>query len=221
MNTTTKLQDKVQNLLPEIQQGQVPEAQIQELMNEIRQEIKQEPTKGKELGRLIPMINKALKDRVNVPHINWQPVGKGHLAIGHKPGGKISFEGMKLAGVTTVLTLLQEKEGAGFIGNALNKVEIDWIWFPFSASSPHQGEQLPQVEQMFRKVEEALEAGHKIYIHCSAGIHRTGMVTYGLLRYLGQDAEAALKSLEQLREITAEGATDERLKWGDQFAEGK
>ena len=62
-----------------------------------------------------------------------------------------------------------------------------------------------------------LQQGHKIYIHCSAGIHRTGMITYGLLRYLGKDTNEAKQLLHQLREVTAAQVGDERLNWGDQF----
>lgn len=214
------MQNKVSDLLPAIRQGKLSEAEIQELMSELRQAIQQNPAKGKELGRLIPLINQARKSQLRLPEISWLSAGNGSLAIGHKPGGKISFEGMKQAGVTAVLTLLQEKEGAPAIGKALERVSIEWLWFPFSASKPYEGKQAREVLELFRRMEELLQSGNKIYIHCSAGIHRTGMVTYGFLRYLGQERPTALGSLQKLRKVTAEQAGEERLQWGEQFKKG-
>lgn len=144
-------------------------------------------------------------------------IEKGEVTESTEPGGKISFEGMKLAGVSIVLTLLHENEGAGPIGDALQKQKIEWIWFPFSASRPPEGTKVREVTNLFKSIKDVLQAGMKIYIHCSAGIHRTGMVTYAFLRYLGQDKKTALENLEKLRNITAEGATEERLLWADQF----
>jgi protein tyrosine/serine phosphatase len=60
---------------------------------------------------------------------------------------------------------------------------------------------------------------HYTYIHCSAGIHRTGMITYGLLRYLGKDKNDAKQTLLNLREVTANQVGEERLTWADQFAD--
>ena len=113
-------------------------------------------------------------------------VHNGFLSIGHKPGGKLYFEAMKQAGVTIVLTLLQEHEGAEYIGKKAAAIRIEWLWFPFSASKPLDGEEKVKVYSLFSNLKELLKAGERIYIHCSAGIHRTGMITYGLLRYLGK-----------------------------------
>ena len=55
-------------------------------------------------------------------------------------------------------------------------------------------------------------------VHCSAGIHRTGMFGYALLRAVGLDREASNAKLRELRAVTAEGVGDERLAWGDRIA---
>jgi protein-tyrosine phosphatase len=56
-----------------------------------------------------------------------------------------------------------------------------------------------------------------VYVHCSAGIHRTGMLTYGLLRSMGMSGAAALATLHALRPETGEGVGEVRLAWGEQF----
>lgn len=149
--------------------------------------------------------------------INWIPIGSGYIAIGHKPGGRISFEGLKNAGTSLVLTLLLKHEGAQYIGDQLKQLNIDWIWFPFSAANPHTWKKLVEVQVLFEHLNKCLQDGGKIYIHCSGGIHRTGMVTYGLLRYLGKGKEDAVKILKDLRVVTALNIKDKLLLWGDQF----
>jgi len=114
----------------------------------------------------------------------WVKIGHGYIAIGHIPGGRISFSSLKKAGTTTVITLLLEHEGAIQIGEKFNKLGIKWIGFPFSASNPHSGKKkIGEVLELFGKIHHLLENGNRIFMHCSAGIHRTGMITFGLLGY--------------------------------------
>jgi protein-tyrosine phosphatase len=55
-------------------------------------------------------------------------------------------------------------------------------------------------------------------IHCSAGIHRTGMFGYALLRTCGLDVDAATEALARLRAVTAEGVGQQRLAWAEELA---
>ena len=151
-------------------------------------------------------------------NINWIPIEAGYVAIGHKPGGRISFEGLKYAGTSVVLTLLLKHEGAQYIGDQLKQLNIDWIWFPFSASNPHAGKKLVEVKKLFEHLKLCLQDGGKIYIHCSGGIHRTGMITFGFLRYLGKEKEEANNILNDLRSVTALTIKEKLLHWGDQFS---
>jgi protein-tyrosine phosphatase len=117
--------------------------------------------------------------------------------------------------------LLHENEGARQIGTQTQQAGMDWVWFPFSASKPHGQYDTIKVLQLYNQLQVILNAGGKIYIHCSAGIHRTGMVTYGLLRYLGYKKIDALQMLRALREITVAQVGADRLQWGDSYATKK
>ncbi len=214
----TQLKSKAQELLDKIKAGTIPATEAETMIAEMRNAIKADPAAGKELGQLMASLNQALKSQPQLPDINWVAVANGLLAIGHKPGGKVSFEGLKQSGVTAVVTLLQENEGAEDIGRQANKVEINWVWFPFSASNPLDGEDAWKVSELYKNLEAQLNAGGKIYLHCSAGIHRTGMITYGLLRYIGNEKKLAMQVLHSLREVTFQQAGEERLAWGDQFS---
>jgi protein tyrosine/serine phosphatase len=58
----------------------------------------------------------------------------------------------------------------------------------------------------------------RLLIHCSAGIHRTGMVAYALLRFAGHDAATAREKLRLLRTVTCEGVGEYRLAWAEELA---
>jgi hypothetical protein len=211
------LTEEVENLLPLIQSGQASEEDIRKIMERIRIAIQDDPAKGKELSALFSQIKQATKTKLVPTEIKWIRVNNASLGIGHKPGGKVSFAALKKEGTSVVLTLLQENEGAAQIGQQVTLAGMEWIWFPFSASSPHVGDTIHQVHDLFQKISERLNAGKQIYIHCSAGIHRTGMITYGLLRSMGHKKSNALQLLQQLRDVTATQVGEERLVWGDQF----
>ena len=72
---------------------------------------------------------------------------------------------------------------------------------------------------MFSEIAKTLETGAGVYIHCSAGIHRTGMVAFALLRFLGLSADEAASGLAHLRKVTAEGVGEDRLAWGARLVE--
>ena len=211
------MKDEIEQLIPLIKAGKIAESEIQQITNRIRESIKEDSSKGKELGELLSRIKQAAKAKDLHAAINWVKIGNGFLAIGHKPGGKISFVGLKNEGASAVLTLLNENEGASAIGRQLHIVNIEWIWFPFSASKPHEGEAIDQVYSLYTKLSNLVFAGYKIYIHCSAGIHRTGMITYGFLRFIGIDRTEAFEMLQTLREVTAAQVGEDRLLWADQF----
>ena len=212
-----QMKEEIEELIRLINVGKASEEESQNMEDKIRQSIREDSSKGKEYGDYLRQIKQALKSNELRAEVNWVPVGNGHLAIGHKPGKKVSYEGLKKAGATVVLTLLNENEGASTIGKQLHTVNIEWIWFPFSASKPHTGEDLIQIRELFIKLSDLIHSENNIYVHCSAGIHRTGMITYGFLRFLGEEKAEAFKLLQTLREVTAAQVGGERLIWADQF----
>ena len=150
----------------------------------------------------------------------WVPVAGGELSIGHRPKKK-ALPQFKKNGVSAVFTLLSEREGASEIGAAATDAGLRWIWLPLPNGNPPERSQDAGVVARFGDVREVLTGGGRVFVHCSAGIHRTGMITYALLRFLGQSAESAKATLGQLRSLTVEGVGEDRLAWGEHFgAEG-
>lgn len=186
--------------------------------NELRAALQQHPETGSILGPLLRRLQAARQSTVDRLLVHWIEVGGGHLAIGHRPKIKL-IPALHEQGATHVLTLLSETEGAAAIGHAVQRAGMAWLWFPLVSAVPPGPEKLDEVRRLFDRLRAALSAGGKIFVHCSAGIHRTGMISYGLLRSVGLPQSEALSKLRSLRAVTGEGVGAERLAWGDQFGD--
>ena len=153
------------------------------------------------------------KTQVPPPFVS---VDAGALAIWHRPKLKI-LRVMKGDGLTAVVTLLMESEGAHDIGRAAQAAGLEWVWAPLHGADVPPPELNDRIVEHLSHVAGLVQRGGRVLIHCSAGVHRTGMFTYALLRFLGLDAARARHTLARLRTLTAEGVGEDRLAWGDQI----
>jgi protein-tyrosine phosphatase len=113
---------------------------------------------------------------------------------------------------------LPENEGAKQVGDAAQRADLAWIWVPLvGASVPDQARDA-ELRQVCRELCELIAGGGRLVVHCSAGIHRTGMFGYALLRQFGLDPAVARAKLAELRQVTADGVGPDRLAWGDRLA---
>jgi predicted protein tyrosine phosphatase len=142
----------------------------------------------------------------------WIQVGKGRLTVWHRPGIK-SLTALKESGCDEILTLLSAKEGASEIGKAVIEAGMNWTWFPMENGNPPAGAAREKLLEVVPKMIEKLESGSSILVHCSAGIHRTGMFTYALLRSIGFGQEHSLKLIAEMRLETATGLRFKHLDW--------
>ena len=94
---------------------------------------------------------------------------------------------------------------------------LTWIWCPLEGADINAP--FEQVRAALQSGSSAVRDGATLVIHCSAGIHRTGMFGYAFLRVLGLDQATDPCKLRELRAIAAEGVGAERLQWGDQMVE--
>ncbi len=62
-----------------------------------------------------------------------------------------------------------------------------------------------------------LDNEETVLIHCAAGIHRTGVFTYTLLRMDGKGQKEAYDSLKLAREDTHRGVGDWRIKLAEDY----
>jgi protein-tyrosine phosphatase len=146
---------------------------------------------------------------------NFVKVGNGRLALNHRPGGK-DFPLLRELGCTHVVTLLKESEFAKTVGVHTNSAGLEWVWIPVPNGNYPQGEVHQHLLAAMPKLSKLLDEGKSLLIHCSAGIHRTGTVAYGLLRWRGMERDEAMQVILQIRPVTAEGMLEKRRRWGDE-----
>lgn len=149
--------------------------------------------------------------------IKWTTLKCGSLALWHRPGTKV-FPALKEQGCSHILTLMSKKEGADLIEAETIKNKMSWLWLPLENAKPvFDKEQMNVIKKMLKNVKDLLDNRANIFIHCSAGIHRTGMFVYALLLSLGFNKEAALNKLYEMRSITKMKMSDARSQWAEQF----
>ena len=98
----------------------------------------------------------------------------GNIVLGPRPGKK-SLHLFKEMGLTHCCTLLSEREGGADIEKISRRFDAAWIWLPIDGGSLETLSVLDidgLLEQLQDRIADTPDP--KIYIHCSAGIHRTG-----------------------------------------------
>jgi protein-tyrosine phosphatase len=149
--------------------------------------------------------------------IQFVKVGKGRLALYHRPRHD-TFELARREGCTHVVTLLKDTEFAERYGEQAKNAGLEWYWLPVPNGKYPEGEVHKRLIAAMPELSHLLDEGKSLLIHCSAGIHRTGTVAYGLLRWRGIPSERATQIIRASRVETAEGMMDKRKVWGDKIA---
>ena len=153
-------------------------------------------------------------------NFRWVTLDPGRLALWHRPKLRaIPYLGK--AGCDRVATLLSEREGARDIGTAVEAAGLGWDWIPLAGGRPPEGSAARRAREGLLLLSDRLDAGAAILLHCSAGMHRTGMMAYALLRYRGRDRETALALIETLRPVIRPALGTKHLAWGDETVDGE
>eukprot|EP01063_Lacrimia_lanifica_P025954 TRINITY_DN3410_c0_g1_i1.p1 TRINITY_DN3410_c0_g1~~TRINITY_DN3410_c0_g1_i1.p1 ORF type:complete len:240 (+),score=71.14 TRINITY_DN3410_c0_g1_i1:139-858(+) len=127
------------------------------------------------------------------------PLVRGRLLLHPFPSRK-AVARLQDAGCDVVFTLQKDEEGAQKVRALCRRAGLRWTQFDFWKAY-HGGDDKALLEAVRGAVAE-LRAGGNVVLHCAAGIHRTGMFAYGVLRELGLAPQAAAHSLHALRETT-------------------
>lgn len=184
-----------------------------ELATEITAALKTSPDFAKELGPVLGATRARINQVQNMEGVDWIQVGKGRLSIGHRPS-KRKLDDLAILGATHIGTLLTESEGANEVGKIARKVGLGWEWCPVEGAKISDPAIAPQLKKSIESLTSLLEdEGTSLYIHCSAGIHRTGMIAYGILLASGHSKSEAHNLLGQLRQETLNGVEDARLEF--------
>lgn len=147
----------------------------------------------------------------------FHDVGGGRLALGPRPRVR-ALPDLRDAGATHLATLLSEAEGARELGEAAVRAGLEWLWLPLRNGDPPASSQVPEILATLDAWIDRLAGGAALYLHCAAGIHRTGMIAHALLRRIGLPSDEARRLLSALRPITAAEVGEHRLAWGERWA---
>ncbi len=132
------------------------------------------------------------------------------MALGHRPKLR-SIPYLPAEGCAFVVTLLSRKEGAVEIGSLVRDSGIQWIWIPLANGNPP-----PQtIPDGLNEVQAAIQAGASVFVHCSAGMHRTGMIAFAVLRRIGYSEVASLELIKAMRLETYAALTQKHIDWGN------
>lgn len=136
----------------------------------------------------------------------------GLITIGPRPGKK-SLKALQSLAPTHCVTLLSAREDAPAIGRLCPKIGCAWVWTPITGGGLDHLAQYNLTEwlDMIRKAVADESAPH-LYLHCSAGIHRTGFFAWCLLRANGQSPEQARSTLAAMRSVTCDQVGEDRLE---------
>ncbi|WP_018724246.1 protein-tyrosine phosphatase family protein [Salinispora fenicalii] len=151
------------------------------------------------------------------PGIEFVSIAEGALAVMHRPKVKL-LPVMRIAGATHLVTLLSRREGALAIGSAAKAAGLEWIWVELANGQQPPPPRHHEIVTALTTLANDIRNGARVVIHCSAGIHRTGMFTYALLRACDLDADEAMLTLTRLRAVTADGVGEHRLAWAEDLS---
>ena len=115
---------------------------------------------------------------------------------------------IRLAGFTTVLTLLPEEELAAFgvpdLGAQMRHAGLAWRQFPIMDFGVPDLQMQLAWPTLQAELTLQLQAGQSLLVHCAAGLGRTGTMVALLLKALGRDSAAAIAAVRAARPGTIE-----------------
>jgi protein tyrosine/serine phosphatase len=133
-----------------------------------------------------------------------------------KPNFK-EIKNMKLTyGVNHILTLLKPKEKPEEIKECCEKNNINWSIIYLDGANLGYFRQKSTQEAIVNGILNIYEILVKnpvvLFIHCAAGLHRTGTILYSLFRIFDETPESSLDALKYVREETWKKVGEERIK---------
>ena len=139
------------------------------------------------------------------------------IIIGPRPGKK-SLARLQELQLTHVCSLLHGHETPQAIRVIAEKIGCAWIWLPIAGGylDTLRAVDLP-THVIALDTATSRTSQPRIYLHCSAGIHRTGFFAYVLLRILGRNQADAFSELQIMRPVTAEQVGADRIALADEM----
>ena len=108
-------------------------------------------------------------------------VRSGHLAVSNRPKLR-AIAGLAAQGCQRIVTIQGRNEAPSQIERAAREAGIAWTWIEAGHGTFPAGDADRQMRRGLEEWVASLESGESVLVHCSAGIHRTGMLVFAALR---------------------------------------
>lgn len=134
----------------------------------------------------------------------WSPFLTGWITACGAPS-RPRLQAWVQAGVTDVITLLRADEFGFPFGSACESLGLAWHHIPLSGkllSAPTDAQSIESLGVLFAHF-RTQNTPLKLVVHCAAGLHRTGVALYILLRLSGTTPSDTLTQIQSIRPITA------------------
>jgi len=145
----------------------------------------------------------------------------GSIALSSRPKLKFLSTLATNTQCTTVVSLLSSSESAHQIQNECSKVGLNWLWVDLRGAN-NRLLASPYAHSVIRKglgeAKERLLNGEHLLIHCAAGIHRTGIFAYCLLRICNVPLQVTFETIKELRKETFEKCGKHRFDIAESIA---
>jgi Tyrosine phosphatase family len=161
-----------------------------------------------------------IKDDHKYAQLTFCDVLSGGICCLHRPS-KNGISILSQYKCNVVVSLLSPSENPHEIGNACKALGLKWLWVPLQGANKKLLESNNAawiIRKALIEAKDLLMGGNYILIHCAAGIHRTGLFTYALLRICGYDKERTLSTIEKVRSVTYEKCGSKRFELAEALA---
>jgi protein-tyrosine phosphatase len=156
--------------------------------------------------------------------ICWiRDIAPRRLAFGPRPraGDWLTDEisGWSRAGIRHVVCLLEEHEvhELGITDEARLCSDNGIVYHPFPIVDRGVPASLEDAGALFEKIASFVAAGQPVFVHCRAGIGRSGLVAAAILVHLGLPFESAFATLSAARRLQVPD-TQSQIDWTYAYA---
>lgn len=153
--------------------------------------------------------------------LNFFRVLEGGVTCLHRPSVGGITKLAQLTPCTTVFTLQSKSECPHEVEKECKKNKLEWYWINLPGANKRLLESNQVAWNLKKGLLEAkrrLKQGEFLFVHCAAGIHRTGLFIYALLRICGLDQETTLEAVKSIRQVTYERCGKHRFELAEGVA---
>jgi len=119
------------------------------------------------------------------------------------------------AHVRMVITLLEKGEietlGFGSLAEYLSQTDILWHHLPIRNMDAPPASYEPRLQEIIIDMAQCFNAGKAVFIHCHAGLGRTGLIAATVLKSFGMPTDAAIRAIRENRPGSIESRIQENF----------